>query len=42
MLVSHFVHPDVRVLIFFKKKETAEKWRIDFEIGDIDTPAYLS
>ena len=40
-LVYHFVDPDLRVEILFKKKGTVEKECIDFEIGDIDISAYL-
>ena len=33
-LFHHFVHPDLRVEIFFKKEEATENEGIDFEIGD--------
>ena len=39
MFVYCFVHPDLRVEIFFKKEGTAENGGIDFELGDIGTSA---
>ena len=36
-LFHHFVHPDLRVEIFFKKEEATENEGIDFEIGDVRT-----
>ena len=41
MFVYHFVDPDLRVEIFFEKEGSAENGGVDFEIGDIDTSAYL-
>ena len=41
MFVYHFVNPDLRVEIIFRKEETAENGDIDFEIGDIGTSAHL-
>ena len=41
IFVYHFVDPDLRVETFFEKDETAENERLDFEIGDIETSAYL-
>ena len=35
MFVYHFVDPDLRVEIIFRKEGTAENGGIDFEIGDI-------
>ena len=32
MFVYHFVNPDLRVEIIFRKERTAENGRIDFEI----------
>ena len=40
MFVYHFVNPDLRVEIIFRKERTAENGRIDFEIMDIDTSAH--
>ena len=40
MFVYHFVDPDLRVEIFFKKEGTAENGGIDFEIGDMGISAY--
>ena len=37
MFVYHFVHPNLRAEIIFKKEEAAENGVIDFEIGDIGT-----
>ena len=44
MFVHHFVNPDLRVEIIFRKDGIAENGGIDFEIVDIDTSAhwYLS
>ena len=41
MFVYHFVNPDLRVEIIFRKEETAENGDIDFEIGDIGTSAHF-
>ena len=41
MFVYHFVGPDLRVEIFFKKDKAAENGGVDFEIGDIGTSAHL-
>ena len=41
MFVYHFVGPDLRVEIFFKKDKAAENGSVDFEIGDIGTSAHL-
>ena len=41
MFVYHFVDPDLRVEIYFEKEGSAENGGVDFEIGDIDTSAYL-
>ena len=41
MFVYHFVYPDLRVEIYFEKEGSAENGGVDFEIGDIDTSAYL-
>ena len=41
MLVYHFLDPDLRVKIFFKKDEAAENGGVDFEVGDIGTSAHL-
>ena len=40
MFVYHFVDPDLRVEIIFRKEGAAENGRIDFEIVDIDTSAH--
>ena len=40
MLVYHFVDPDLRVKIIFRKEGTTENGRIDFEIEDIGTSAH--
>ena len=37
MFVYHFVHPNLRAEIIFKKEEAAENGGIDFEIADICT-----
>ena len=37
MVVYHFVDPDLRVEIIFRKEGTVENGGIDFEIGDIGT-----
>ena len=39
MFVYNFVHSDMRIGIIFRKEETAENGRIDFEVGDIGTSA---
>ena len=41
MFVFHFVNPDLRVETFLEEEGTAENGNVDFEIGDIDTPAHL-
>ena len=41
MSVYHFVDPDMRVDILFKKEEAAENGSVDFEIGDVGTSAHL-
>ena len=40
MFVYHFVDPDLKVKVIFRKKGTAENGGIDFEIGDIGTSAH--
>ena len=40
MFVYHFVDPDVRVEIIFRKARRAENEGIDFEIVDIDTSTH--
>ena len=35
MFVYHFVDPNLRVEIIFRKEGTAENGGIDFEIGDM-------
>ena len=40
MFVYHFVDPDLRVEIIFRKERTAENRGIDFEIVDIDTSVH--
>ena len=40
MSVYHFVDPDLRVDLRFKKDETTENTGVDFEIGDISTSAH--
>ena len=39
MFVYHFVDPDLRVNLWFKKERTAKNGGVDFEIGDIGTSA---
>ena len=41
MFVSHFVDPDLRMEIFFKKEGTLKNGGINFEVGDIGTSAHL-
>ena len=41
MFVYHFVDLDLRVEIFFEKDASAKNGDIDFEIGNIGTPAHL-
>ena len=41
MFIYHFVDPDLRVEIFFKKDETAENGGVDFELGEIGTSTHL-
>ena len=38
MFVYHFVNPDLRVEIIFRKERTAENGRIDFEM--VETSAH--
>ena len=40
MFVYHFVDPDLMVEIIFRKEQTTENGRIDFEIGVISTSAH--
>ena len=40
MFVYHFVDPDLRVDLRFKKDGTTENTGVDFEIGDIGTSAH--
>ena len=40
MLVYHFVDPDLRVEIIFRKERTAENGGIDFQIVDTDTSTH--
>ena len=40
MFVYHFVDPDLRVDIIFRKEGTAENRGIDYEIGDIGTSTH--
>ena len=40
MFVYHFVDPDLRVDLRFKKERTAKNGGVDFEIGDIGTSAH--
>ena len=40
MFVYHFVDPDLRVEIIFRKEGTVENGGIDFEIRDICTSAH--
>ena len=40
MFVWHFVDPNLRVEIIFRKESTAEHREIDFEIVDINTSAH--
>ena len=40
MFIYHFVDPDPRVEIIFRKEGTAMNGDIDFEIGDIGTSAH--
>ena len=40
IFVYHFVDPDLKVEIIFRKEGTAKNGEIDFEIGDIDTSAH--
>ena len=41
MFVSHFVDPDLRMKILIKKEGTLKNGGINFEVGDIGTPAHL-
>ena len=41
MLVHHFVDPDLRVEIFFKKEDATENEGINFEIGHKDISAHV-
>ena len=40
MFVYHFVNPDLRVVVIFRKERTAENGGIDFEIVDINTTVH--
>ena len=40
IFVYHFVDPDLKVEVIFRKKGIAENGGIDFEIGDIGTSAH--
>ena len=40
IFVYHFVDPDLKVEVIFRKEGTAENGGIDFEIGDIGTSAH--
>ena len=40
IFMYHFVNPDPRVEIIFRKERTTENRGIDFEIKDIDTFAH--
>ena len=40
MLAHHFLDPDLKVEIIFRKEGTAENGGIDFEIADIGTSAH--
>ena len=40
MFVYHFVNPDLRVVVIFRKERTAESGGIDFEIVDINTSVH--
>ena len=40
MFVWHFVDPNLRVEIIFRKESTAEHGEIDFEIVDINTSVH--
>ena len=40
IFVYHFLDPDLKVEVIFRKEGTAENGWIDFEIGDIGTSAY--
>ena len=40
IFVYHFVDPDLKVEVNFRKEGTAENGKIDFEIGDIGTSAH--
>ena len=40
MFVFHFVDPDLRVEIIFRKEGTSQNECTDFEIGDIGTSAH--
>ena len=41
IFIYHFVDPDLRVETLFKKDEAAENGGVDFQIGEIGTPARL-
>ena len=41
MCVYHFVDPDLKVEIFFKKEEAAENRVNDYKIGDISSSSHL-
>ena len=40
MFVYHFVDPDLRFEIIFRKEGTAENRGIDFEVVDVGTSTY--
>ena len=40
IFVYHFVDPDLKVEVIFRKERTAENGGIDFEIGDIGTSGH--
>ena len=41
MFVYHFVHPNLRLEIFFEKEGAPGKEEVDFEIGDMGTSTHL-
>ena len=40
MFAYHFVDPDLKVEVIFRKEETAENGGTDFEKGDMGTSAH--
>ena len=40
IFVYHFVNPNLKVKVIFRKEGTAKNGGIDFEIGDIDISAH--